>query len=84
MFTALRNDIQIEDLGNHPAATVAGLQNLLAGNPNVAPDPKRTGFYEVEDRALTYYIHISPITGKVLLLATWPNETSPHAATHTA
>jgi hypothetical protein len=84
MFAALRNDIQIEDLGNHPAATVAGLQNLLTGNPTVAPDPKRMGFYEVEGRALTYYIHVSPVTGKILLLATWPNKTLPHAATQTA
>jgi type II secretory pathway predicted ATPase ExeA len=84
MITALRNDIQIEDLGNHPEATVAGLQNLLAGDPNVAPDPKRTGFYEVEGRTVTYYIHVSPITGKILLLATWPNKTLPRGATQTA
>ena len=84
MFRVLRNDIQIEDLGNHPAATVAGLQNLLASNPNVAPDPKRAGFYEVEGRTVTYYIHISPVTGKILLLAAWPNQALPHAATQTA
>jgi hypothetical protein len=84
MLTAFRNDIQIEDLGNHPAATVAGLQNLLGADPHVAPDPKRSGFYEVEGRALTYYIHVSPVTGKILLLATWPNEAGRHGAAQTA
>ena len=37
-------------------------------------DPKRNGFYEIESDAVVYYIHVSPVTGKVLLLATWQNE----------
>jgi hypothetical protein len=74
MFTRLQKDIQIEDLRNHPAELITSLRNLLAGDAKILPDQKRDGFYEVEDRARTYYIHVSPVTGKILLLAAWPNE----------
>jgi hypothetical protein len=73
MLTSLRDDIRIEDLRSHPAETVAALESLLAAGARISPDPKREGFYEVEGGARTYYIHVSPVTGKVLLLATWPS-----------
>lgn len=81
MFTRLRKDVQIEDLRNHPAELMTSLQDLLAGDVKVVPDPKRDGFYEVEDRARTYYIHVSPVTGKILLLASWPNDNTAPGAT---
>lgn len=84
MITGLRNDMQIEDLRNHSAEMVTSLRNLLAGDAKIAPDPKRAGFYEVESHALTYYIHVFPITGKVLLLAIWPKEDGPPGATQAA
>jgi hypothetical protein len=65
---------QIEDLGNHPAQTIAALRSLLAGGASGTTDPKRSGFYEVESDSVIYYIHVSPVTGKILLLATWQNE----------
>ena len=74
MLTPRNNEIEIEDLRNHPAEMVATLRKFLAGGAKVAPDPKREGFYEVESGALSYYIHVSPVSGKILLLATWPNE----------
>lgn len=39
---------------------------------NMTPDPKRLGFYEVRAEMFTYYIHVMPSSGKVLLLAAWP------------
>ena len=84
MLTRLRDDIQIEDVGSHPAEAVAALQELLADRARIAPDPKRAGFYEVEGRTLTYYIHVSPVSGKILLLATWPNEGAPQGAIQAA
>jgi hypothetical protein len=69
-----RAETLIEDLGNHPAELVMALQRLLEGGATIIPDPKRTGFYEVESDALVYYIHVLPITGKILLLTTWPNQ----------
>ena len=77
MAVNLRETIQIEDLGNHPKQTVADLRCLLARGASKVADPKRRYFYEVESASLIYYIHESPLTGKVLLLATWLNEHVP-------
>lgn len=66
--------IVIEDLRNHPSELVVTLQKLLAGGAKVTPDPKRTGFYEVESGRVVYYIYASPVMEKILLLATWPKE----------
>ncbi len=74
----------IEDLGNHSAATVIGLGIRLAGIVNVTPDQKRKGFYEVEDGSTVYYIHVSPVSGTIFLLANWENLAAPHAELHVA
>ena len=73
----LKGNIHIEDIGNHPAKAVSDLRCLLAGGASKVADPKRRGFYEVESDSLVYYIHVSPVTGKILLLATWQNESVP-------
>ena len=67
-------EVKIEDLRNHPAEAVISLRNLLSNGAKVTPDPKRSDFYEVESGSLVYYIYSSPTTDKILLLATWPNE----------
>ena len=46
----------------------------MAGGASAIADPKRSGFYEVESDSVIYYIHVSPVTGKILLLATWQND----------
>jgi hypothetical protein len=76
--------LTIEDLGNHSAATVIELGILLAGTVNITPDPKRKGFYEVEDRSTVYYIHVSPVSGTIFFLATWKKLTAPQAQAHRA
>jgi len=77
MVANVRSSAQIEALRNHPAETVMTLRSLLAGGATLVPDPKRAGFFEVESGSFVYYIHVSPVTGNVLLLATWPNEVVP-------
>jgi hypothetical protein len=62
---------EIRDLGSHTAATVTTLALLLAGTVDVRPDPKRKNFYEVVHGSKTYYIHVSPVTGIIYLLAVW-------------
>lgn len=74
MVMCLSREYEIEDLRNHPREMVTTLQKLLASGACGAPDPKRPGFYEVQSGSLVYYIHVSPVTGKILLLATWPIE----------
>ncbi|MFZ3215559.1 MAG: hypothetical protein WA192_05805 [Candidatus Acidiferrales bacterium] len=66
--------LQIEDLRDHPAELILQLRCLLSSGADASPDPKHPGFYEVKSDEHVYYIHISPTTGKVMLLATWPSE----------
>ena len=60
-------------MGSHTAATVTTLAFLLAGSVSVTPDPKRKNFYEVVDGSEVYYIHVSPVSGIIYLLAVWQN-----------
>jgi hypothetical protein len=76
--------LEIEDLGNHPAVTVIRLGFLLAGSVNVTPDPKRKGFYDVESGSTVYYIHVSPISATIFLIATWKRAGRPVPALHVA
>lgn len=69
-----KTTMKIEDLRNHSTETVSNLQGLLASGATVTPDAKRPGFFEVESDSYVYYVCISEVTGKVLLLATWPSE----------
>lgn len=76
----------IEDLRHHSAETVDKLRQLLASGAPATPDPRREHFFEVENGSRVYYIHISPVSGKVMLLATWLKEAppAPFAQTHQA
>lgn len=74
MVMCRERNLQIEDLRNHPTETLLSLRELLESGAQVTPDPKRAGYYEVEDDSRVYYINIARPTGKVLLLATWPSE----------
>ncbi len=65
--------LKIEDLGKHSAVTVIRLGIVLAGTVNVTPDPKRENFYDVEAGSSVYYIYVSPITGRISLIAALKN-----------
>jgi hypothetical protein len=71
MVMQLEDEMKIEDLREHSAESIDRLRRLLAGGAQVRPDPKRPNFYEVEKGGDVFYIHISPVTGNILLLATW-------------
>ena len=77
MVMKIEDELLIENPRNHSAERVETLRQLLAGGARVEADPKRPDFYEVESRSDIYYIHISPKTGKILLLAAWPKHTYP-------
>lgn len=77
MVMRMEHQRNIEDLGKHTIESVDRLRQLLASGAQVHPDPKRPNFYEVESGADVYYIHISPVTGKIFLLATWKNDWAP-------
>jgi hypothetical protein len=66
--------LQIEDLRDHPTELIVQLRHLLASGTEAIPDPKHPELYEIKSDAQVFYVHISPVTGKVLLVATWPAE----------
>jgi hypothetical protein len=74
MATCWEREMQIEDLRNHPVELVLRLRNLINRGAHTNPDPNHPGFYEIESDDRVFYVHISPTTGKILLLATWPSE----------
>lgn len=74
MVMKLDHELNIEDPRHHSKERVDTLRQLLAGGARVEADPKRSDFFEVESGSEIYYIHISPITGKIVLLAAWPKD----------
>ncbi len=62
----------IEDLRKHSPAMIEELWQLLAGGAQAEPDPRRRDFFELESDSRIFYIYISPVNGKVILLGTWP------------
>ena len=88
----LSEKIEIDNLRGYPAERVEQLCALLselargchklghqteAGDIIVRPDPLRDGFYDVEAGGRAFYIHTNPVSGKILLLATWRQHAAP-------
>jgi hypothetical protein len=61
----------VDNLRNYPAEIIKELEELLHSGGSALPDPKRKGFYDLENYERTFFIQISSITGRVVLLATW-------------
>ena len=83
MTTCTASEVEIQDLRNHPEAVVLSLREVLCGGATLIPDPKRRGIYEVHSNTRVYYIYVTPGSGELQLLATWPN-LAEHAARKTA
>jgi hypothetical protein len=62
---------KIENPREYESAAVENLRLLLEGESLVQRDPQRENFYEIEGNGETYFIHVSPVTGNVVLLAKW-------------
>lgn len=74
MVLRLDETTRIEDLRHHPAEVVEKLRAVLASGAIAHKDPHRDSFYEIEGNGRVFYICVSPITGKVILLGTWQTE----------
>ena len=61
----------VDNLRNYPAENIKELEELLLSGGSALPDPKRKDFYDLESLERTFFIQISSITGRVVLLATW-------------
>ena len=71
MFLRMKQRPAVDNLRNYPAEIIKELEELLLSGGSALPDPKRKGFYDLEDYDRTFFIQISSITSKVVLLATW-------------
>ncbi len=65
MFLRMKQRPAVDNLRNYPPEIIKELEELLLSGGLALPDPKRKGFYDLEN------YQISSITGKVALLATW-------------
>ena len=61
----------------HPAEAIAALRSLLVKGAEAVPDPHRKNFFEIQNCKNVYYVHCSPVSGKVLLLGIWPKVAGP-------
>ena len=67
----IKEGARIENPRDYEPGAVEQLRELLASGNPAQRDPHREDFYEIEGCNETYYIHISPISGNVVLLAKW-------------
>jgi len=61
----------IDNPRNYPAEVVDQLGKLLVEGASARQDPRRKNFYDVEHADRTFFIHVSPSSGRVMLLAKW-------------
>ena len=74
MMLRLRGDRKIENLRWYHPELITQLRTSLATGAQATPDPRRQAFYDVRSGGRVFFIHISPVSGNVMLLATWHEE----------
>ncbi len=79
MRLRLDRNVMVENLRGYPQELVEKLRGLVAEGVEAQADPKRQGFYDVKEGGRVYFIHISPRSGRVILLASWREEAPPPA-----
>lgn len=70
----VQEDAIIENPRHYERDAIETLQRLLRAGVAVERDPRRQNFYEIDVDAETYYVHISPVSGNVVLLARWTSQ----------
>jgi hypothetical protein len=75
MVLRVKKQTKFENPRGYIAKVVDELRNLLNAGARARRDPSRENFYEIENANNVFYIHISPVTGNVVLLAKWPGQT---------
>jgi hypothetical protein len=71
MMIQIKEGARIENPRDYESGAVEGLRHLLEVGSPTQRDPHRENFYEIEGNCETYYVHLSPISGNVVLLAKW-------------
>ena len=70
----------IDNLRHYPREVVERLKSALKNGAPAKADPRRKGFYDVTDGERVFFIHISPVSGNVWLLASWLEESASQLA----
>jgi len=70
----LTAESKIEDPRGHSPETLRRLRAAIASGATATPDARRQGFFEIQSDDQVFYIHVSPATQKITLLATWSRE----------
>ena len=71
MVLQMNEQSRIEDPRNYGPEIVNDLRNLLTAGVSAQRDSRRENFYELGSGENTFYIHISPVNGDVMLLGKW-------------
>jgi hypothetical protein len=71
MILRIEQQPSIDNMRNYPAEAVDQLGKLLVEGASAREDPRRKNFYDVEHADRTFFIHVSPSSGRVMSLATW-------------
>jgi hypothetical protein len=79
-YLQITRPVTVETAHRHPRHTVERVGELLAGGVEARADVQRRNLFEITDGRDVFYIHISPVSGNVLLLATWALEQTPEPA----
>lgn len=66
-----RENIRIENARLYPAEVVNRLYAALLNGVELHADESRINFYDLNSEGRTYFIYISPLNGRVILIATW-------------
>ena len=74
MLLRINEQLSIDNLNNYPTEIVEQLDELLTAGVEARLDPNRKNFWDVEHSGRVFFIHASPVNGRVMLLATWPAE----------
>ena len=61
----------VENARHYSPETIKELEQILRAGGYAFPDPRRKHFYDLMAQDRTFYIFISPVTGRVELLAAW-------------
>jgi hypothetical protein len=80
MILRIEGDPTIDNLQNYPAEVVDQLRKLFVEGVSARQDPRRKNFYDVEHADRAFFLHHSPLTGKVILLSVWRLLVSPFAS----
>ena len=79
-MTLRLKEVKVDNLRNYSDDVVEKLRVLLLQGADADVDPQRKAFYDVYNGTRVFFIHISPASGKVMLLASWLREQEAAAA----